>query len=126
MGTGSYVEMKIHLPDGTVCNLQGTVTRSVKTNMPQLIKNGMGIKLHRADPCYVDFVRHLSGDGNGGGRAGHGPGTGQYGGQTSYGPQQQKSHVILSCTTCGAKNKIPRDKLDMGPKCGKCKSALRA
>jgi thioredoxin 2 len=33
-------------------------------------------------------------------------------------------NVFLKCTKCGAKNKVPRDRLGDKPVCGKCKTPL--
>ena len=36
-----------------------------------------------------------------------------------------KNSQILRCPACGAKNRIPLDKIKLGPKCGKCSATLR-
>lgn len=32
--------------------------------------------------------------------------------------------MIISCTKCGARNKISKEKMHLGPKCGRCKASL--
>lgn len=32
--------------------------------------------------------------------------------------------IVITCSNCGTKNRIPADKQHLGPKCGKCKTAL--
>jgi hypothetical protein len=31
---------------------------------------------------------------------------------------------VIPCEVCGARNKVPREKLSLGPKCGKCRTPL--
>lgn len=33
-------------------------------------------------------------------------------------------NIIIKCTNCGTKNRIPSDRLNQGPKCGKCGSPI--
>jgi thioredoxin len=32
--------------------------------------------------------------------------------------------IVVACSNCGTKNRIPADKQHLGPKCGKCKAPL--
>ena len=32
--------------------------------------------------------------------------------------------IVVTCSGCGTKNRIPADKQHLGPKCGKCKNAI--
>ena len=32
--------------------------------------------------------------------------------------------IVVTCSSCGTKNRIPADKQHLGPKCGKCKGAI--
>jgi thioredoxin len=32
--------------------------------------------------------------------------------------------IVVTCTNCGRKNRIPADKQHLGPKCGSCKRAI--
>jgi thioredoxin 2 len=36
------------------------------------------------------------------------------------------SDTLIACPKCGAKNRIPADKLDLAPKCGRCHESLKA
>jgi thioredoxin 2 len=32
--------------------------------------------------------------------------------------------IVIACSNCGTKNRIPADKQHLGPKCGSCKAAI--
>jgi thioredoxin 2 len=32
--------------------------------------------------------------------------------------------IVIACSSCGTKNRIPADKQHLGPKCGSCKTAI--
>lgn len=32
--------------------------------------------------------------------------------------------IVIACSSCGSKNRIPADKQHLGPKCGNCKTAI--
>jgi thioredoxin 2 len=32
--------------------------------------------------------------------------------------------IVIACSSCGTKNRIPDDKQHLGPKCGSCKTAI--
>ena len=32
--------------------------------------------------------------------------------------------IVIACTNCGTKNRIPADKQHLGPKCGSCKAGI--
>jgi len=34
------------------------------------------------------------------------------------------NYIEIACNNCGTKNRIPADKQHLGPKCGKCKTAI--
>ncbi|RLB97451.1 MAG: thiol reductase thioredoxin [Deltaproteobacteria bacterium] len=34
------------------------------------------------------------------------------------------NNLILACSACGAKNRVPLSRIDEAPKCGKCKAVL--
>lgn len=108
------VDIKIHLPDGRISNLRGKVRRALKTNM-SVMKNGMGVEIMERDANYEQFIRELIKDL---------PSTSE----PSAGPEPIKEPVpdfiVISCPSCGVKNKINRLKIGLGPKCGKCGSAL--
>ncbi len=33
-------------------------------------------------------------------------------------------NIIIKCPSCGVKNRVPLDKMSLGPKCGRCKAPL--
>ena len=96
LGPGSTVDITLYLPDGKVSKLKGIVKRTIKTDFSGM-KNGMGVELTERDSAYMEFVNSsLSGD-----------------------------YMFIKCAYCGTKNKVPKTKLQMGPKCGVCKAALK-
>jgi thioredoxin 2 len=34
------------------------------------------------------------------------------------------NNLVIACSSCGTKNRIPADKQHLGPKCGSCKTAI--
>jgi len=36
----------------------------------------------------------------------------------------EKDVALITCPVCGTKNRVPRDRMKEGPKCGRCRSAL--
>jgi len=36
-----------------------------------------------------------------------------------------QNNIVVRCANCGAKNRIPEERLDQGPICGKCKAPLK-
>jgi len=131
---GTELDIVVHLPNGTACKLKGVVRMAMKTTIVSL-KNGMGIELLQRDHNYIRFLKDFDPDEDGD------PGT--YTGETSARPEptdqgQQKPQgyyhkpapdpapdfVIIACAQCGAKNKVRRERLSHGPKCGKCGSPI--
>lgn len=90
------LDMKIYLPRSKETYLKGTVMRTTKTDST-LVKNGVGVRLTQRDQAYMDFLDQDLGITN----------------------------IIVVCHECRVKNKVPRAKLSMRPKCGKCKQPLR-
>jgi hypothetical protein len=101
----SILDIKLILPDGNISSIKGIVRRTVK--VPLSIKNGMGIELLKKDEAYVHYIKSL-------------------------GEQDERSSVekpvdefqIISCPSCNAKNRVWKDKIALGPRCGKCKALL--
>ncbi|MBI5846976.1 MAG: PilZ domain-containing protein [Nitrospirae bacterium] len=131
---GTELEIIIHLPNGTDCRLKGVVRRAMKTTIVSL-KNGMGIELTSRDHNYIKFLKDFdpSEDGqppafSGEKRADPEP--------TAQGQNEPHEHyrkpahdtapdfVIITCAQCGVKNKVRRERLSHGPKCGKCGSPI--
>ncbi len=120
---GSDLDIKIYMPDGNISCLQGTVMRQA-TDIRRFGKSGMGIKLTKVDENFIRLLEHLQG-----GRAdihldvfdcgeleealAKGP------------PPEADDSLVIKCPHCGAKNRVPRDKLPLGSRCGKCKQPLQ-
>ncbi len=92
----STLDIKIYLPDGKAALAKGIVRKTVKTDS-EVSKNGMGIELFETDSNYVNFIKSFT----------------------------EEEYLMITCTECRAKNKVPKAKLHLGPKCGNCKARLR-
>ena len=124
---GTELDIIIHLPNETDCQLKGVVRRSMKTPFVSL-KNGMGIELISRDHNYVTFLREFDYTEDVEPEAftrTHPEPTDQ--GQQKPQDQDHKQapdFVIIACSQCGVKNKVRRERLSLGNKCGKCGSPL--
>lgn len=127
---GTELDIIIHLPNGTDCKLRGLVRRAMKTTIVSL-KNGMGIELLSRDHSYIKFLKEFDPgeDDEPGAFAGEKrvqsetPHHGHHKAQEQH--QKPASDpaldfVIIACPQCSAKNKVRRERLSHGPKCGKC------
>jgi len=131
---GTELDIIVHLPNGTDCKLKGVVRRAMKTPIVSL-KNGMGIELTDRDHNYIKFLKDFDPCEDcepaafaGEQRAHQGP--------TDHGqhkPQEQHhkpvsdpapDFLIIFCAQCGVKNKVRRERLSHGPKCGKCSAPI--
>ena len=97
---GTTINVRLQLPDGTTSEIEGKVRRTIKTNL-KCVKNGMGVEILRSDSSYDRFIRKelidVSSD-------------------TMDDSLKDKADerdgsagnefVILSCSSCGIKNKI--------------------
>lgn len=111
---GTIIDMRVHMPDGRASSLKGVVRRAIKTPVMGF-KNGMGIEITEKDPAYSDFMNTFAAECREPWAAGAGeeePAAGI------------PEFVIISCSSCSARNKIPASKLELGPRCGKCRTPL--
>jgi hypothetical protein len=101
----SILDIKLIMPDGNISSIKGIVKRTVK--VPLSIKNGMGIELLEKDETYVQYVKSLRE-------------------QDERSPEEKPvdEFQIISCPSCKAKNNVRKDKITLGPRCGKCKGPL--
>ncbi|MBI4824598.1 MAG: PilZ domain-containing protein [Nitrospirae bacterium] len=107
LAPGSTLNITIYLPDGKTSRLKGIVRKIVKTDSV-IVKNGMGIELTDIDANYMNFVKAST-----------------LSDTTQTGKQGEQEFLIVFCISCGTKNKVPKAKLHMGPRCGNCKSGLK-
>lgn len=95
------------------------------------LKNGMGIELLHRDHNYINFLRDFdpTEDGESGTVANEEPTRPEPAYHGHHKPQEhyQKpasdpapDFVIIACAQCGVKNKVRRERLSHGPKCGRC------
>jgi len=106
---GTELDIIIHLPNRTDCKLKGVVRRAIKTTIVSL-KNGMGIEILSRDQNYIEFLKEFD------------PSVDS---KPVPPPPEKNVHpepdfVIIACSQCGAKNKVRRERLSHGPKCGRC------
>ncbi|MEW6109069.1 MAG: PilZ domain-containing protein [Nitrospirota bacterium] len=121
---GSVIDITIHLPEGVTSKLRGKVRRAFKTPFVAL-KNGMGIELTERDSNYINFIKtYLSEDEFKAPSEKAKTGTESAAKKEAPSGAVNQDFLILSCSKCGAKNKVPGSKISMGPKCGKCGSQL--
>lgn len=55
----TIINIEMVMPDNTISNLKGIVTRTIKTPFTSM-KNGMGVKLLEKDVVFMDFIELLS------------------------------------------------------------------
>ena len=105
---GTVVEIEVMMPDNTISRLKGVVRRTIKTPLTSM-KNGMGIELTESDAGYNRFVHSVISEK-----------------ESGDSPEEYAvpEYEIIPCPNCGVKNKVPNEKLSLGPKCGKCKTPL--
>ena len=83
------------------------------------MKNGMGVELTEKDSLFTAFIKQIREDSN----------DTETEEKTTPVEKQvepdstQESHIV-TCPNCGAKNKVPSAKINLGPKCGKCGTSL--
>lgn len=101
----SILDIKLIMPDDNTSSIKGIVKRTVK--VPLSIKNGMGIELLEKDETYMRYVKSL-----------------REGDERSPEKKPVDEFQIIPCPSCQTKNKVWRDKIALGPRCGKCKTPL--
>jgi ribosomal protein S27E len=116
---GTVLDLKIHLPDGKISEMKGSVKVAFRTpGLP--LKNGMGIEFIGIDDAYRNFIAEASvGDQS----EVEGPASSgaesDIPEKTPASPETQ-SFIVLKCPDCGIRNKISHPKKSMRFKCGKC------
>jgi hypothetical protein len=116
---GSIIDIELYLPDGKIAKLRGEVRRSIKTPL-STFRNGMGIKIIENDANFMKLLEQ------------------EYDNPSSDSPQIQEAepkqadvniqieHIIILCSSCKVKNKVKKEKLPLGPRCGRCGTVLKA
>lgn len=120
---GTIVEIEIYLPGHKLGRLKGIVRRTVKTSL-SMVKNGMGVELIERDPNYLDFVKTINGeDKEQREETGAERGEGKVGHPEGKGDEFPDSRIVV-CVNCDTKNRIPKGKVPLGAKCGRCGTLL--
>lgn len=124
---GTALDITIHLPDGATSILKGRVRRALKTTVVSL-KNGMGVELIEKDYHYANFMLNFTKDCDEINRKDSAQT------ETSVPPPEPEKKpeapapefLIITCASCGVKNKVNVLRISQGPKCGKCGATLQA
>jgi Tfp pilus assembly protein PilZ len=103
---GTVIDIELVMPDGKKSFLKGSVIRTIKTPLASL-KNGMGIEIIEKDATYVNFLKSFVEEK-----------------ETDIEKVTSPEFQIISCPNCGVKNKVSKEKLPLGPKCGRCGTPL--
>jgi hypothetical protein len=101
---GSILEIELILPDNRVSKIKGVVRRTIKT--PTAVSNGMGVELLEKDSRFLSFMKSVRLSNSG------------------IPENDDDQFTFLYCGSCGAKNRIPREKVQGAPRCGKCRNPL--
>lgn len=114
---GTDIDIELVMPDGQFSRLAGVVRRTLKTSLSTM-KNGMGVELTQKDAVYKDFLK-------------------TYLEETGSKPIEEfkekeavvegassPEFLIITCASCGVKNKVSYKDLSLNPKCGKCNAPL--
>lgn len=103
---GTVIDIELVMPDGKKSLLKGNVVRAIKTPLA-LLKNGMGVELVEKDATYINFLKSFIEE------------------KETYTVNITPTEFqIISCPNCGIKNKVSKEKLPLGPKCGRCGTPL--
>ncbi len=103
---GTTIDIELVMPDNQISRLKGVVRRTVKTPLSTM-KNGMGIELTKKDSTYINFIKSYSDER-----------------ETETEKRSAPEVQIITCPSCGVKNKVSSGKLSFGPKCGRCRTPL--
>jgi len=120
---GTEITIKLYLPDGQTARLKGLVRHAFKSDIMTL-KNGMGVEFLERDMAFERFLKtHV---------LGHDPEplkktvaqTSTIYSEREEHKKQYSAFLIITCGSCGAKNRVREDKLELKPKCGRCGNPL--
>lgn len=126
---GSVIDIEIYLPEGKIAHVKGVVKRTVKAPLT-MVKNGMGVEFTEKDSSFLEFLGNFDlsagpeaasqSERPAGGRAEEVPQQ-----ATERSSAQIPEFAMIACHECGVKNKVPRERLQFSPKCGKCGVLLK-
>jgi hypothetical protein len=119
---GTVLEMTIYLPDGSASKAKGMVRRALKTPIVSL-KNGMGVQLLEGDEKFMGFLKEFISECEG---LSEGKPQVETKEDRPAGTDsgEKPTFLIVSCQSCGVKNKVDQRRASSSPKCGKCGASL--
>ncbi|MCE5195077.1 MAG: PilZ domain-containing protein [Nitrospiraceae bacterium] len=124
---GTFVEVQIYLPDGTMAKVQGQVKRTIKTGI-STFKNGMGILITEKDQNYIKLMHgqidRFEDENTAMNDLKTEKGSSEIP-KTAPKAEQEIEYVIVVCKGCSVKNKVAKQKLSLSPRCGKCGITLK-
>lgn len=123
---GTVLDITLYISEDNVSRLKGIVRRTIKTSMTTMVKNGMGVELTEIDSNYREFLKSIGIFAD----MPHWKHT-EAPAEPAHETTEDKTHIVpeyvmLVCPSCKVKNKIPREKIQMSPRCGKCHGILSA
>ena len=111
---GSYIEFVVFTPSGKEAHGRGRVRNAVRMETA-LGKSGMGIELHACDENYVNLLSELIGPS---------PDLLAIPRDVLGKSESLEENRIVVCLACKSKNRVPVNKLHLGPRCGRCGAVL--
>lgn len=124
----TIVHLDLQLPAQRSSRLTGII-RWVTPTPASSPDHGIGIEIISEDDIFVSFHSSLSAeDRQDNSLPQHAPEEKKQEPAVTRAPEAQvvPESVIISCRTCGVKNKILKDRLSENPKCGRCRSLLNS
>ena len=126
---GTIIDIEVFLPDDKRGHLKGIVRRTIKTPL-SMVKNGMGVELIERDPAFLEFLRNFDISDKPEETGHHGRSQGSHAQEAAEQKTEQAAapapeSVMIPCHNCSVKNKVPRERLQFSPKCGKCGVLLK-
>ena len=130
---GASVDITATLPEGIRVRMRGVVRRSVRgAQSLSHSMDGMGVEVLAYDKVFSHFLHSVVGEFEGSDLSMYESSLGapiiealeeegKEASRPSLVPEQKEPEsVVIACSNCGAKNRIPKARFSSMPKCGKC------
>jgi len=118
---GTIVFVTVFISEGRTSRLKCIVRRAIKT-LTASLKGGMGVEIIEKDGAFERFMEAYTSDcsKNRSSAERRGDAGSGHTGTSGSAPKAAPESVILSCPSCGVKNRILKSRMSENPKCGKC------